>query len=80
MRFNGNEYIEYVIKERFRRDYQLKDLLDNKKEGNTRDQTVINIKFRTKDDGVLVFVLTQMGYFMLKVGMKYFLYFLILYI
>lgn len=68
MRFNGNEYIEYFVKERFRRDYQLKDLLDNNKEGNTRDQAVINIKFKTKDGGVLIFVVTHIGYFMLKVS------------
>lgn len=72
LRFNGNDYIEYVIKERFKRDYLLKDLLDDEKEGNTRDPTVINIKFKTKDNGVLLFVVGQTGYTMLKVGMKCF--------
>lgn len=72
MRFNGNDYIEYVIKERFKRDYLLKDLLDDEKEGNTRDPTVINIKFKTQSNGVLIFVVGQTGYTMLMVGMKCF--------
>ncbi|KAF3693195.1 Protocadherin Fat 4 [Channa argus] len=65
-RFNDNDYIEYVIKERLRRDHLLKHLLNDGKEGNNRDQTVINIKFKTKEDGVLMFVLRQAGYFLLK--------------
>lgn len=48
----------------------LKDWLDEEKEGNTRDQTVINIKFKTKDNGVLMLVIGQTGHVMLKVGMK----------
>lgn len=32
---------------------------------------MIQIKFKTKGDGVLVFVLTQTGYLILKVGMRY---------
>lgn len=59
MQFNGNDYIEYVVKERFKRDYLLKDLLDDGKEENTGDQTVINIKFKTRDDGILMFVVGQ---------------------
>lgn len=70
MRFNGNDYIEYVIKESFKRDYLLKDLLDDEKEENNKDQTMINIKFKTKDNGVLMFLTGQTGYFVLKVGMK----------
>ncbi|XP_051253136.1 protocadherin Fat 4 isoform X2 [Dicentrarchus labrax] len=66
LRFNGNDYIEYVIKERFKRDYLLKDLLDDEKKGNTRDQTV-NIKFKTQDNGVLMSVVGQTGYVMLKI-------------
>ncbi|XP_076590536.1 protocadherin Fat 4-like [Chaetodon auriga] len=65
--FNGNDYIEYVIKERFKRDYLLKELLDDEKEENTREQTVINIKFKTPDDGVLMFVGGQTGYIVLKI-------------
>ncbi|XP_022055843.2 protocadherin Fat 4 isoform X3 [Acanthochromis polyacanthus] len=44
-----------------------KDLVGGKKEGTMRDQTVINIKFKTKEDGVLMFILGQMGYIMLKI-------------
>lgn len=69
MKFNGNDYIEYVFKEQFKRDNLLKDLLDVKKEGNTGDQTMINIKFKTKDSGVLMFVVGQRGYTMLLVCM-----------
>lgn len=72
LRFNGNDYIEYVVKERFRRDYLLKDLLDVEKEENTRELRVINIKFKTQDNGVLMFVVGQTGYTMIHVGMKYF--------
>ncbi|KAM8902916.1 protocadherin Fat 4 isoform 2-T2 [Spinachia spinachia] len=65
LRFDGKDYIEYVIKERFRRDYLLKDFLE--KEGNTRDQSGITIKFKTQDDGVLIFVVGETGYTMLKI-------------
>ncbi|XP_072248265.1 protocadherin Fat 4 isoform X2 [Leuresthes tenuis] len=67
VRFNGNDYIEYVIKERFKRDYLLQDLVADEKVGNTRDQTGISIKFKTKDDGVLLFVLGPTGYIMLMI-------------
>ncbi|XP_031153242.2 protocadherin Fat 4 [Sander lucioperca] len=67
LRFNGNDYIEYVIKERFKRDYLLQDLLDDEKKGNTRDQKVIDIKFKTQDNGVLLFVVGETGYTMLKI-------------
>ncbi|KAK9521112.1 hypothetical protein VZT92_020948 [Zoarces viviparus] len=67
LRFDGNDYIEYVIKERFKRDYLLKDLLDDEKEGNARDQSGINIRFKTQDNGVLIFVVGQTGYTMLKI-------------
>ncbi|XP_061576557.1 protocadherin Fat 4 [Cololabis saira] len=62
LQFNGSEYIEYVIKERFRRDHLLKDSVDDDTQGNTRNQTVINIKFKTTDDGVLFFVFGQTGH------------------
>nr|XP_008274874.1 PREDICTED: protocadherin Fat 4-like [Stegastes partitus] len=67
LRFNGSDYIEYVIKERFKRDYLIKHVVGVKKEAHIRDQTVINIKFKTKEDGVLMFILGQMGYIMLKI-------------
>lgn len=65
--FNGNDNIEYVIRERFKRDYFLKALLDDN--GDESKQTVINIKFKTKGNGALLFVTGQTGYIMLKVGM-----------
>lgn len=72
LRFNGNDYIEYVVKEQFKRDNLLKDLLDDEKEENTGDQTMINIKFKTKDSGVLMFVVGQREYTMLLVCMYIF--------
>ncbi|XP_069017360.1 protocadherin Fat 4 isoform X2 [Embiotoca jacksoni] len=72
LRFNGNDYIEYVIKERFKRDYLLKYLMDDEKEGQTKEQNVVNIKFKTKDDGVLMFVFGQTGYIMLKQRAEHF--------
>ncbi|KAJ4935482.1 hypothetical protein JOQ06_017015 [Pogonophryne albipinna] len=67
LRFNGNEYIEYVIKERFKRDYLLKGLLDDNKEENNRDQRVVEIKFKTQEDGVLISVVEKIGFSMLKI-------------
>ncbi|KAK1900663.1 Protocadherin Fat 4 [Dissostichus eleginoides] len=67
LRFNGNEYIEYVIKERFKRDYLLKGLLDDNKEENSRDQRVVEIKFKTQEDGVLISVVGKTGFSMLKI-------------
>ncbi|XP_024861742.1 protocadherin Fat 4 isoform X2 [Kryptolebias marmoratus] len=61
LKFNESDYIEYVIKERFKRDYLLKKLVDNEKE------TVITIKFKTKDDGVLLSVLGQTEYILLMI-------------
>ncbi|TKS80775.1 Protocadherin Fat 4 [Collichthys lucidus] len=61
LRFDGNDYIEYVIKEQFKRDYLLKDLLDDEKKGNAKSQTAINIKFKTQDNGVLMFLIGQTG-------------------
>ncbi|XP_034723569.1 protocadherin Fat 4 [Etheostoma cragini] len=66
LQFTGNDYIEYVIKERFKRDYLLENLVDGEKKGE-RDQTVINIKFKTQDNGLLLFVVGETGYTMLKI-------------
>lgn len=69
LRFNENDYIEYVIKERFKRDYWLKNLVDREKESNIGDQTVFNIKLKTKQDGVLLSVLGQTKHIILMVCM-----------
>uniref|UniRef100_A0A8C5EYX8 EGF-like domain-containing protein n=1 Tax=Gouania willdenowi TaxID=441366 RepID=A0A8C5EYX8_GOUWI len=63
--FNGTEYVEYVIKERFKRDYILKESMNTGKDGSA--DAVISIKFKTSEDGVLVFVQKQMENIMLKV-------------
>ncbi|XP_074536375.1 protocadherin Fat 4 [Halichoeres trimaculatus] len=65
LHFDGKEYIEYVIKEQFRRDYLLQDLLDDKKERGTREE--INIKFKAQDDGVLLSVVGRTGFVVLKI-------------
>ncbi|XP_063762504.1 protocadherin Fat 4 [Eleginops maclovinus] len=67
LRFNGNDYIEYVIKERFKRDYLLKGLLYDKQDENGRASRVVEIKFKTEDDGVLISVVGQTGFSMLKI-------------
>lgn len=69
LHFNGNDYIEYVVKERFKRDHLLKDLLDDIKGENSQEETPINFKFKTQDDGVLVFAAGQTGSTMLTVGL-----------
>lgn len=70
MQFKGKDYIEYVIKEQFKRDYILKDLLNGREEENSGDQTEINIKFKTQENGVLMFVAGQTGYSVLRVSRK----------
>lgn len=67
LRFSGNDYIEYVVKETFQRDQLLKDLRQHQAEEN---QFFFNIRFRTKDNGVLLFVSGQTGSVTLKVGVK----------
>ncbi|XP_015241891.1 PREDICTED: protocadherin Fat 4-like isoform X2 [Cyprinodon variegatus] len=67
MSFKGSEYIEYVIKERFKRDLLLKDLMDNTKQENKTDQTLITIKFKTKEGGTLLFIPGKTGNIMLMV-------------
>lgn len=67
LKFNGSDYIDYVIKEKFKRDYLMKEILDENL-GLNRDQQMINIKFKTKHDGVLMFIRGQRTYIMLKVG------------
>ncbi|XP_016528841.1 protocadherin Fat 4-like [Poecilia formosa] len=57
LHFKGIDYIEYVIKERFKRDLLLKDLQDGAKQEDTTIQTVITVKFKTKEDGTLLFIL-----------------------
>lgn len=74
LRFNENDYIEYVIKERFKRDYWLKNLVDGDKESDTGDQTVINTKLKTKQDGVLLSVLGQTKHIILMVCMIQFVF------
>lgn len=69
LKFDERDYIEYVVKESFKRNYLLKKLVDKEKENNVRDQTVINIKFKTKDEGVLLSVLGQTEYIILMVSM-----------
>lgn len=70
MQFSKRDYVEYVIKERFKRDYLLKGLVDGRK-ANSTNQTGINIKFKTQqDDGVLFLVLGQKAAITLMVGMK----------
>ncbi|XP_034556396.1 protocadherin Fat 4-like [Notolabrus celidotus] len=65
LHFNGNEYIEYVVKERFKRDHMIKDLLDDKNDGHTKED--ITIKFKAQDDGVLISVAGRKGYSVLKI-------------
>lgn len=70
MQFSKRDYVEYVVKERFKRDYLLKGLVDEKKANGT-NQTEITIKFKTKeDDGVLFLVLGQKSDITLMVGIK----------
>ncbi|KAM6987514.1 protocadherin Fat 4 [Tautogolabrus adspersus] len=67
LRFSGIDYIQYVIKERFKRDYLLKKIQDTDEKEDTRNQNVLNIKFKTQDDGVLIFIVHQTGSILLKI-------------
>ncbi|RVE65013.1 hypothetical protein OJAV_G00132020 [Oryzias javanicus] len=70
MQFSKRDYVEYVVKERFKRDYLLKGLVDERK-GNSTNQTEITIKFKTKeDDGVLFLVLGQKSDIILMIREK----------
>lgn len=71
LRLSGNDYIEYVIKERYKRDHKLRELLDGgiRKEESTNDLTEMEVKFKTQDNGVLVSILRRKGYIVLRVGM-----------
>lgn len=68
LHFSGDEYIEYIMKERARRDFLLKDLLDGKKENRYGEQIGISIKFKTQNNGALVSVAGHTEYLLLKVG------------
>lgn len=70
LHFKGIDYIEYVIKERFKRDLLLKDLQNGAKQEITTVQTLITVKFKMKEDGTLLFVLGK-GHIVLMVCKKY---------
>ncbi|XP_034024273.1 protocadherin Fat 4 [Thalassophryne amazonica] len=71
LRFNENDYIEYVIKERFRRDYGLQRLIeDGNIQKENQDLKAINIKFKTEEDGVLLFFLGHKGHMLLEIKDK----------
>lgn len=65
--FKGSDYIEYVIKERFKRDLVLKALKNGAKQENTTRQALITIKFKTIEDGTLLYILGEKGNIMLMV-------------
>ncbi|XP_021166267.2 protocadherin Fat 4-like [Fundulus heteroclitus] len=67
LHFKGKDYIEYVIKERFKRDLLLKDLMDDPKQEKTTDKTLITVKFKTKEEGTLLFIQGTRGSIMLMV-------------
>ncbi|KAM3615537.1 uncharacterized protein V6R79_003654 [Siganus canaliculatus] len=68
LRLSGNDYIQYVIKEKHRRDYLLNNLLGESKEAENRHQTEINIKFKSLKNGVLIFVSRKTGYSLLMIS------------
>ena len=73
LHFSGKDYIECVFKERYKRDMLLKDLKYDglHDEGTNKYSTLIEIKFKTRNNGVLMSVIGNSGYTMLMVGNKY---------
>lgn len=69
LRFTGSDYIDYVVKETFKRDHLMKEILNEKVE-NSKDQRTISIRFKTKHDGVLMSIRGQRGSITLQVGLK----------
>lgn len=67
LHFSGDEYMEYIVKERARRDFLLKELLDGKKGNSSREKTGISIKFKTQNNGALISVTGHGEYHLLKV-------------
>lgn len=71
LRLNGNGYIAYGIRESYRRNVQLRDLLNthSTKEKIRRVFSEIEVKIKTiNNDGVLVFVLGRIRHTVLKVS------------
>ncbi|XP_041733156.1 protocadherin Fat 4 isoform X2 [Coregonus clupeaformis] len=70
LQLGSSDYIEYVVRESYRREQQLRDLLDGGR-GETessRDLSEIEVKVKTVErDAVLLFVLGRKGHFELRV-------------
>uniref|UniRef100_A0A8C6WMM5 EGF-like domain-containing protein n=1 Tax=Neogobius melanostomus TaxID=47308 RepID=A0A8C6WMM5_9GOBI len=75
--FSGSDSIEFLIKEQFRRDYLLKVNLKSEEEV-AEDFKSISIRFKTKENGVLVIIFGQTGFNRLQVGLL-FIYFCFVY-
>ncbi|XP_072315856.1 protocadherin Fat 4 [Eucyclogobius newberryi] len=73
MPFSGEDFLEFVVKEHFRRDYLMKTLSENKDE-NAEDFNSINIKFKTRENGVLLNILgnTRFNTLQIKEGMLWY--------
>ncbi|XP_059931331.1 protocadherin Fat 4-like [Gadus macrocephalus] len=67
LHFSGKDYIECVFKERYKRDILLKDLKYDglHDEVTNKYSTLIEIKFKTRNNGVLMSVIGNNGYTML---------------
>ncbi|CAL8352694.1 unnamed protein product [Lota lota] len=65
--FSGKDYIECVFKERYKRDILLKDLKYDGLHDEVKNKysTLIEIKFKTRNNGVLMSVIGNNGYTML---------------
>lgn len=76
LRLGSSGYIEYVVRESYRREQQLRDLLDEDR-GQTessRDLSEIEVKVKTVErDAVLLFVLGRKGHFELRVSCTFIL-------
>ena len=73
LHFSGKDYIECVFKERYKREILLKDLKYDglRDEVTNKYSTLIEIKFKTRNNGVLMSVLGNNGYTILMVGNKF---------
>ncbi|KAK7883342.1 hypothetical protein WMY93_029516 [Mugilogobius chulae] len=66
MPFSGGDFVEFVVKEHFRRDYLMKAMVEDRGE-ITEDFNSISVQFKTRENGVLLSIIGHSGFNMLQI-------------